>query len=262
MHERRSILPSLSSHRVLHLHFLLFFSAFSALFIPRSAGSAFWLRLFFMLALLAPGSAVQSFADPAPTPLFNGLDLTRWQTTNGHTDNWSVADGILIWNGGEGARWIATDITYSDFELNLEFNYAPGANSGVFFRTPLTKTRPAYEGNEIQIVDEVASKNADTMTEHRRMGALYTVQPPLAKASAPPNQWHRFTLRCHGSHCKVTINDTVVIDHDLTAFSDDLKKEHPGRLRTEGHIGLQSKPESKIKFRNLTIKKLKPPAKD
>lgn len=189
--------------------------------------------------------------------LFNGVDLSGWQPVNGHADNWSVADGILTWNGGEGARMIATKETYADFELELEFNYAPGCNSGVFFRTPIVKAgRPAFEGNEVQIVDEAFPKYQEKMTEDRRMGAIYSVAPPTAEVKAPPNAWHRMTIRCLGAHCRITLNDTVILDRDLTSFPAEKKKEHPGLTRPSGHICLQSKPDSKIKFRNIRLQTL------
>lgn len=210
--------------------------------------------LLVVISVFSALSAVKSSAEPAPKSLFDGKSFAGWQGVGGDMANWEARDGILSWNGGPGARWIATDETFDDFELELEFKYAAGANSGIFYRTPLTKGRPAYEGNEIQIVDESAAGFAEKLTEDRRMGALYTVQPPSQKVQAPPGQWHRLDIRCVGTRLVVSLKGIAVIDTILSEYPAALLKEHPGLLRRSGHIGLQSKPDSQIKFRNIKIK--------
>ncbi len=67
-----------------------------------------------------------------------------------------------------------------------------------------------------------------------------------------------------GEGARLIVTKAVYADFELrlefnyAAYSEELRKEHPGLLRTEGHIGLQSKPDSKIKFRNLTLRAIAP----
>lgn len=189
--------------------------------------------------------------------LFNGKDLTGWKGVNGATTHWKILDGLLVNTGRKqgNASWIAHERVFDDFELEVEFRFEAGCNSGVFFRTPLVEKSPAYLGNEIQIADMSSSELQEKLSPDRHMGALYTVAPPALIVANRPGQWHRMNVRCVGPRCQVSINKQVVQDVDLTEFSDDLIKEHPGLLRKDGHIGLQSK-EVGIEFRRIRIQEV------
>ncbi|MCP4782669.1 MAG: DUF1080 domain-containing protein [Fuerstiella sp.] len=189
--------------------------------------------------------------------LFNGRDLTGWEGVNGTSTNWKVENGVLINTGRKegNATWIAHQRVFADFEVEVEFRFEAGCNSGVFFRTPLVKKSPAYMGNEIQIADMSDSQLQEKLTPDRHMGALYNVSPPSRDATRKPGEWHRMSIHCVRERCRVTVKDRVVQDVDLTRFSDEVKEEHPGLLRTDGHIGLQSK-ETRIEFRKVRIRKI------
>lgn len=94
--------------------------------------------------------------------LFNGEDLTGWQPVGGHMEDWKVVDGeIHITDRGDGAAtWIATEKQYSNYELSVDFKIYEGGNSGIFLRAPIT-SNPAYEGMEIQLLDDYAEKHAE-----------------------------------------------------------------------------------------------------
>ena len=62
-------------------------------------------------------------------------------------------------------------------------------------------------------------------------------------------------VRCKGSQCRVTINGQTVQDVDLKGFPKEVTEKHPGLLRTNGHIGLQSK-ETRIEFRTVRVREL------
>ena len=127
---------------------------------------------------------------------------------------------------------------------------------GSFFVRRWLKKSPAYLGNEIQIADMSDAALQDKLTPDRHMGALYTVAPPAVDIAKKPGQWHRMKVRCVGAHCQVSINQQVVQDVDLTKFSDELTESHPGLLRQEGHIGLQSK-DVRIEFRRIRIREIR-----
>ena len=189
--------------------------------------------------------------------LFNGTNLNGWTGVNGTTSNWTVENGLLVsagrWEGN--ATWIAHKQVFADFELEVEFRYEPGCNSGVFFRTPLVEKSPAYLGNEIQIADMSDQNLLEKITPDRYMGALYNVETPTGDATKNPGEWQLMKVNCNGSRCRVTVNDLLVQDVDLTQFPEDVKKAHPGLLRADGHIGLQSK-DVRIEFRKIRIREI------
>ncbi len=189
--------------------------------------------------------------------LFNGKDLNGWEGVNGSAANWSANNGVLRNTGRKSgnASWIAHERVFADFELEVEFRFEAGCNSGVFFRTPLVKKSPAYLGNEIQIADMSDPGLQEKLSHNRHMGALYTVSPPTKHAGRKPKEWNQMTLHCKAEHFQLTLNDQKVQDLRLNKFSKAITKEHPGLLNTEGHIGLQSK-ETPIEFRTLRVREL------
>jgi len=198
--------------------------------------------------------AVSVGADEPWQPLFNGKDLSGWRGVLGPTDNWKVDRGVLICTGEEGSKWIATEQTFDDFELELEFKVSPGGNSGVFIRAPLTRN-PASAGMEIQIADDYAPRYVEKgVIKHT--GALYGIAAPAKQATKKAGQWQHMRILCAGRRLEVFINGQQVIDADLDAYPD-MEQTHPGLKRKEGHIGLQNH-KSPIQFRNIRIRSVVP----
>lgn len=204
------------------------------------------------------GLATPATAGPDWIHLFNSKDLSGWKGANGTATNWKVENNLLINTGRNkgNASWIAHERVFADFELKVEFRLSPGCNSGVFFRTPLDKGRPAYLGNEIQIADMSDAELLKKLTPDRRMGGLSNVNPPKNDAARKPGEWQSLTVHCLGPRCRVTVNRQVAQDVDLTSFPEEVQKKHPGLLRKNGHIGLQSK-EVSIEFRTIRIRELR-----
>src|SRR5690349_13096872 len=75
-----------------------------------------------------------------PVSLFNGKDLTGWKVHG--TEKWYVDNGDLICESGPDKKYgyLATEKSYKDFELTLEFKQESNGNSGVFFRSSLDGT--------------------------------------------------------------------------------------------------------------------------
>lgn len=187
--------------------------------------------------------------------IFNAKDLSGWLGLGGDATNWEVVDGELrAREGRDGVRLLMTDRDFVDFDFSMEFNAPKNVNTGVFFRLPATGGgRPAFVGNEIQIVDEMSELYKAKMTADRRMGAHYGVAAPINK---PPllraGEWQRFRLKCVGSSLQVWIDDVLVQDADMARYPAAVKKEHSGLTRASGRIGLQSKGMA-IRFRHLRL---------
>jgi hypothetical protein len=184
--------------------------------------------------------------------LFNGKDLEGWQIHNGKLASWSAdkEKGILFVKGG-GGGWLMTDKEYGDFELRLEFKVPKGGNSGVALRAPL-KGDPAYQGMEIQILDDAGHKG---IKEWQHTGAIYGVVPPTKVATKPLGEWNQYRIVCKGRKVTIELNGTKVVDANLDDYKAKHAKDHPGILREKGHIGLQEH-GGRVEFRNLFIKEL------
>lgn len=199
--------------------------------------------------------AVDAFAADDFQPLFNGRDLTGWRVVTapaygGYTDHWKAAGGVL--SCSPGGNWLASDKQYGDFELKLEFRLARGGNSGVLLRCPLDG-HPSKDGMEIQLLDDDAPEYAQ-LKPYQYCGSLYGVEAAKRGATRPAGEWQSMNVLCQGTHVRVTLNGTVVVDTDTSKHPKALA-EHPGLKRTRGHVGLQYH-STHVSFRNVALREL------
>ncbi|MBN2129027.1 MAG: DUF1080 domain-containing protein [Sedimentisphaerales bacterium] len=177
--------------------------------------------------------------------------LVGWQQIGGESGSWKCAEGVL-YTDGAGGGWLSTVREYEDFVLSLEFRVAAGGNSGVFVRAP-HEGDPAYQGMEIQILDDAAERYAHLRPD-QYTGGIYDVQAPSERASKPAGQWQKMVVACSGSLVKVVLNGTRVIDTNADFYPYKFER-HPGLQRRGGYIGLQNH-GSRIEFRNIQIELL------
>lgn len=176
-------------------------------------------------------------------PLFNGKDLTGWQTTG----NWVVEDdGVVALKPKPGKRGIFsyrlflwTKRTYRDFILDLEFKLAEGGDSSVFLRS-----RSLGRFIEVEVSDSYGKEGPLTTDD---CGAVQKVTPPSKNMAKPPGQWNRMMITCNGSQVQVELNGEQVVDLDYAK----LERTAP----SSGSIGLQDWGHP-VWFRNVRIKEL------
>ena len=203
--------------------------------------------VFIVLALGAAGGAVAEGADADFKPMFNGKDLTGWQTTG----NWLVEkDGSVALHPRPGERgwtrydaYLTTARQYKDFVLDLEFKINKGGNSGVFLRVGDPKSQ-VNSGFEVQILDTHGKKNPGA---HDCGGVIGTAGPSKNMAK-PAGEWNRYTITCAGNQLTVVLNGEQIIDLDLS--KSGLKNRPP-----KGFIGFQDEAKP-VWYRNVRIKEL------
>jgi hypothetical protein len=128
------------------------------------------------------------------------------------------------------------------------------ANSGVAIRTPLLDRKPAYQGIEIQILDNPRFTGRLRPTQYH--GSIYDVVPAKLGALNPIGQWNEQEIACQGRQITVRVNGQTILDTNLDDVQDAaVLKKHPGLQRAKGYIGLLGH-GSRVEFRNLRIKAL------
>jgi len=180
-------------------------------------------------------------------PMFNGKDLTGWQTTG----NWIVEkDGSIALKPRPGERgwqrygaYLTTDRKYKDFIIDLEFKFVKGGNSGVFLRVDDPKSH-VNTGFEVQILDTHGKKNPG----HHDCGGVIRTTGPSKNMVKPAGQWNRYTISCIGPQLNVVLNGEQIIDIDL---SKSPMKNRP----LTGYIGFQDEAKF-VWYRNVRIKEL------
>lgn len=138
--------------------------------------------------IVAPAEA---FSHGAPPPadaivLFDGKDLSKWQTPQGGAPNWEIREGYM--QVARRGGLIRTKDKFADFQLHLEF------------ATPVEVTGTSQgRGNsglmingmyEVQILDSFDNKTYPD----GQAGALYGQTPPLVNASKGPGQWQTYDV--------------------------------------------------------------------
>jgi hypothetical protein len=214
-------------------------------------------RLLLSLPLLALAALPARPADEKGDfkPLFNGTDLTGWQTAGGQpvTKGWVVKDGAMVRESAGGDVW--TKDRFGDFVLEVEFKTA--GNSGVFVRTDNPKDN-VQTGIEIQ-VDVPRGK-----PDKHSVGAIYDLVPPT-KENAKKDDWNKMTVTAKGSMLTVEINGEKVAEMDLDKWTeggknpDGTKNKFKTALKDfkrEGHVGLQDHGAA-VAYRNIRIRPLR-----
>lgn len=167
-----------------------------------------------------------------PIRLFNGTSLKGWHPL-GEKNQWQAANGILR-SPASGSN-IATDQTFTDFKLHIEFRYPKGSNSGVYLRGRY----------EVQIED---SKGKEPRVGE--LSAVYGFLPPNAMMARSAGEWQSYDITLVGRLVTVVLNGTMVICKQeipgITGGALNSKEGEPGPIYLQGDHG-------PIEFRNITI---------
>lgn len=204
-----------------------------------------------MVTILFVASHSVAQTGTVPVSLFNGKSLQGWTGYGGAASaNWVAEGGVLSCTGAAGASWIHTEKEYGDFELSLEFNLPPDANSGVFIRAPKTGD-PWVSGMEIQLLDDEGKKWKNLQPD-QYSGSIYAVIAPSRRVTRQAGKWQSLKIRCVGKSCQVWLNGQQVVDADLKALALKAGEKVPGLRRARGLVGLQNHGD-RVSFRNIRI---------
>ena len=194
-------------------------------------------------------------------------------------NGWRIKDGILIVEPGKGSEStnggdIVTIKKFSNFELEVDYKYTPGANSGIkyFVDTELNKGTGSAIGCEYQILDDDIHPDAKLgINGNRTHASLYDLIPanaliyvPTETVSKRENKygWNRARIVVKDSHVEHYLNGIKVVEYErgtqmwraLVAYSKYKVWPNFGEQK-EGHILLQDH-GNEVWFKNIKIKKL------
>ena len=137
--------------------------------------------------------------------LFDGKDLSKWESADGKPARWKVVNGVMEVAPGTGD--IHTAQAFGDCQLHVEWaepnpphdNDQARGNSGVYLMSKY----------ELQVLDSYQNKTYPD----GQAGAVYGQFPPLVNASLPPGEWQSYEIIFHGPR-----------------FTADGKLLHPARM--------------------------------
>ena len=211
---------------------------------------------------VVPGNPATQSAPSDAIVLFDGKDLSQWQSTNGSAAGWRVHDGVMTVEKSAGD--IQTKLNFGSYQLHIEWcvpkdiegtSQARG-NSGVYMQGKY----------EVQVLDNYENETyVDGM-----VGSIYKQYPPLVNPDRKPGQWNAYDIiytapvfKADGSYLyrpRITVLlNGVLVQNNVEILGTT---EYIGLPRTikhgDGPIILQahgdkSKP---ISFRNIWIRPL------
>ena len=209
--------------------------------------------------------------ETAFTQIFDGKSLKGWV---GEDSYWRVDGGAIVGEIPVGKKlehntWLVwEDGKLDDFELRVQFRLSgkPRANSGIQFRCQVESAKhvSGYQAD----MDMGAVWLGRIYDEHGRAllverGTRVKIKKNgerIAEQFGKPNDyamlfrkddWNDYRIIACGDHMTVEINGSVF--SELIDRQDD-EKDLSGRLAFQLHSG----PETKVQFRNIRYRRLKP----
>lgn len=149
--------------------------------------------------------------------------------------NWTAKESAIEATEGNGASWLLTKQSYSNFTMRVEFWASDDSNSGIYMRcadASAITDRTCYEAN---IYDQRADPSFGT-------GAIVHISPVDEPRPTVGGKWNVFVITLDGDHLVVDLNNERTVD-----VRDD--------LLASGPIGLQWA-RGKLRFRKVVIKEL------
>jgi len=236
------------------------------------------------LILIACGPAKDSASSDGWISLFNGQDLTGWETkVEGADEVWSVVNGVIdcqpkLKPGGDKALW--TVDSYQNFELHVEWrikekkgiynfpvvlpdgsyqldangeqvvNPQPGADSGIYLRGT----------NKAQLniwCWPIGSGEVYGYRHNQEDPVVRAGVTPKVNADKPVGEWNTFHITMVRERLSVVLNGQQVLENaQLPGVPDS------GPIAVQHHGGFDAEKDqwngasSLVQFRNIRIKEL------
>jgi len=218
-----------------------------------------------MPAVITPGTcSTQEVPGVPPSDavvLFDGKDLSHWQSPAGQPARWKIEEGALVIAPGAGE--IVSKDEFGNCQLHLEFA-APvpprgrdqgRGNSGVML----------FGRYEIQVLDSYQNLTYPD----GQAAAIYGQYPPLVNASRPPGQWQTYDIIFEAPHFRedrslespayVTMLHNGVLVHSHTPLIGAMAYRAVGKYTPHGPKGpiLLQDHGDPVRFRNIWVRELK-----
>jgi len=213
--------------------------------------------------------------------LWDGETTKGWRSakTEGFpNEGWSINDGVMTVHasgGSESAHGgdIVTEKQYGKFELELDFKFTEGANSGIkyFVDCSLNKGPGSAIGCEFQILDDKKHPDAKMGVKgNRTLGSLYDLitanahefNPNESTSKRVNGGWNRAKILSDNGYVAHYLNGIKIVEYRrdtqmwkaLVAYSKYKDWPNFGELE-KGNILLQDHGDE-VQFKNIKIKVL------
>ena len=190
------------------------------------------------LAAVVFAGVVRAETGPVLAPIFNGKDLTGWQSPD-RDKFWRVQDGILIGESIAGLKenYLWTEKSYGDFVLEFEVRWKGEIDSGVEIRKPSMQLQLGVSRSLKR--DMTGSFYVGKAEGYPEAGQAKTA----AQLMHAEGEWNTFRLETKGTTFTVWING-----HPAAHYTND-KFSGAAPLGLQIHGGLKMK----VEYRNIRL---------
>ncbi|HKB52759.1 MAG TPA: DUF1080 domain-containing protein [Ramlibacter sp.] len=192
--------------------------------------------------------------------LFDGKTTDGWRgyRMDSVPVGWRVVDGALT--RVAGGDDILTREAFANFMLELDWNIAPGGNSGILYRVTEEYDEPYWSGPEMQVLDD--ARHPDGQSPLTSAGSNYALYPSPRGIVKPPGEWNHVRIVVNGNHVEHWLNGQRVVEYELgspdwvarVAQSKFAKYRDFGRAPA-GYIDLQEH-GARVAYKNIKIRVL------
>jgi eukaryotic-like serine/threonine-protein kinase len=179
-------------------------------------------------------------------PLFNGKDLTGWETKGNANAEWKVRDGVLL------GSWRDSDVSmgsviytrrndFQNFRFRVQTTLCENWSASMRFLWPNANTRGGFLR---AVIGSTSGPDATDTAILRRS----TKDPPLAIPTVPvqlrKNEWFIQEVVVQGRHVQIYVNNKLCTEYELP--------EQP----SPGHLGIELSGGATIRIRKIEVQEL------
>lgn len=193
--------------------------------------------------------------------LFNGESVDAWTGNGGKAlgEQWQIIDNALVLTAGGGGD-IVSKQSFTDFELELEWQIAASGNSGIFYKVAGTDGAVWSSGLEYQLLDEDNYPGHDKPIHFS--ASLFDIYAPQVDAHLPAGSWNTTRIVVRHPQVQHWLNGKLVLQFELgsadwqqrTANSKFAQMDAFAKSE-RGHIALQDHGD-RVAFRQIRIRAL------
>ncbi|MCC6696424.1 MAG: DUF1080 domain-containing protein [Candidatus Hydrogenedentes bacterium] len=201
--------------------------------------------------------------EEAWVPLFNGKDLSNWETKGGAA-TYHIEEDAIVGVSAPNTKnsFLCTKEHYADFILEFEFKASPTMNSGCQIRS---NSLPDYKdgqvhGYQVELEDENNPRKwSGGIYDEGRRGWLYPTKENEELASKfseagktvwKNGEWNTIRVEAIGSSIKTWVNGELRAD-----LQDDMTPSGFIALQVHG-VGDKTEPMT-VRWRNIRIQEAK-----
>jgi hypothetical protein len=204
------------------------------------------------LTLAAGAAAEDKEKETGWVKLFNGKDLTGWETHPKNPGKWSVEDGAIVGRGKDTSHLFTKRDDFENFHYRIEAKISDKGNSGQYFRAKFEPGFPNGYEAQINATHDDPIRTGSLYPDYRgKYSAADKEKMIVKKQLHKPDEWFTQEVIAVGNHIIIKVNGEKTVD-----FVDTHNHFTRGRFAIQQHPPARGSDESVIMVRKVEVREL------